>query len=232
MIYSGKSIPINLLLEENKKHQNEQARKILTPIVDTYVTASRMGIALRGHQDDSKYHPEPGGFSLNSTGNAVEMLNFRVRGGDKDLKNHMENAPRNATYMSKTIQNELIKCSGDVILDKIIPDVKKAIYYSIIADEAHDKSNKELMSVCLRYFDSEFKIKESFVGYVHLINGLSGASIADAIIDFISSLGLDIQNCRGQGYDGAGAMAGKISGCSTRILFINPKAPYTHCFCH
>ena len=61
---------------------------------------------------------------------------------------------------------------------------------------------------------------------------MSSERIANAILNFIDSLGLDIQNCRGQGYNGAGAMAGKLEGCSTRILKVNNKAIYTHCYCH
>ena len=148
------------------------------------------------------------------------------------MKSHLETCSKNATYISKTIQNEIIKCCGDIILDDIITDVKKAKYFTIIADEAHDTSNKELMSVVLRYVDPNLDVKEDFVGYVHLADGMTGANIADAILNFVSSLGLDIQNCRDQGCDGAGAMAGKLSGCSSRILKINNKAIYTHCFCH
>ena len=48
----------------------------------------------------------------------------------------------------------------------------------------------------------------------------------------VNELGLDIKNCRGQGYDGAGAMSGFRNGCSANILEINRKALYTHCFSH
>ena len=39
-------------------------------------------------------------------------------------------------------------------------------------------------------------------------------------------------NCRGQGYDGAGAVAGYKSGCAAVILKQNKKALFTHCFSH
>lgn len=38
--------------------------------------------------------------------------------------------------------------------------------------------------------------------------------------------------CRGQGYDGAGNMAGKCSGAAKRITDKHPKAPYVHCGSH
>ena len=52
------------------------------------------------------------------------------------------------------------------------------------------------------------------------------------IVNAIRNLGLEISNLRGQGYDGAGNMAGKKSGVSSRILKLNDKALYVHCFNH
>ena len=72
-------------------------------------------MAFRGHRDDSKYHPEVGSYSQGGVGNFVELLNFRVRAGDKVLEEHLKNGPKNASYISKNSQNELIKCCGQVI---------------------------------------------------------------------------------------------------------------------
>ena len=52
------------------------------------------------------------------------------------------------------------------------------------------------------------------------------------IVNDIRNLGLEISNLRGQGYNGAGNMAGKKSGISSRILKLNNKASYVHCFNH
>ncbi|XP_047137503.1 52 kDa repressor of the inhibitor of the protein kinase-like [Hydra vulgaris] len=45
-------------------------------------------------------------------------------------------------------------------------------------------------------------------------------------------LGLEMSYCRGQGYDGAGNMAGHLCGVAALILKDFPKAPYIHCFSH
>eukprot|EP00794_Sanderia_malayensis_P015435 gene15435-17010_t len=44
------------------------------------------------------------------------------------------------------------------------------------------------------------------------------------IINAITNLGLSLKNCRGQGYDGAGNMAGKCSGAATRIQNLYSQA--------
>ena len=105
-------------------------------------------------------------------------------------------------------------------------------YFSIIADEAADSSNKEQLSLVLRFVDENLNIREDFVGYVHCVEGLSGEKLASVILKTLSQLNLNINDCRGQGYDGAGAVAGKINGCSAHILRLNNKALYTHCFSH
>ena len=61
---------------------------------------------------------------------------------------------------------------------------------------------------------------------------MSGEQIAKLIIDALNDLTLSVDDCRGQGYDGAGAVAGHINGLAAHILRHNPKALYTHCFSH
>ena len=48
----------------------------------------------------------------------------------------------------------------------------------------------------------------------------------------INDLTLSIEDCRGQGYDGAGAVAGHVNGLAAHILRLSKKALYTHCYSH
>lgn len=54
-------------------------------------------------------------------------------------------------YTSKTIQNELVSVIGDKIRSSIVSEVKEAKFYSIIANEVTDVSNKEELSLVVRY---------------------------------------------------------------------------------
>ena len=80
--------------------------------------------------------------------------------------------------------------------------------FSILADEVLDVSNIEQMPVCLRFVDASLTIREKFISFVKCDTGTSGASIAARIIEKIDELGLDMNNVRGQGYDGSGNMSG------------------------
>ena len=105
-------------------------------------------------------------------------------------------------------------------------------FFVILVDEAADVSNVELMVMVLRFVDSNSHIREEFLGFVPCVNGLSGASIAKTIEDWILSIGLDMQYCRGQCYDGAGNMARKCSGAAIRIQQTYQQAKYVHCCSH
>ena len=43
---------------------------------------------------------------------------------------------------------------------------------------------------------------------------------------------MSFRDVRGQGYDGAGAMAGAEKGVASRITKKYPLAPYVHCYSH
>ena len=133
---------------------------------------------------------------------------------------------------SKTIQNDIIQCCGDHIREKVLSKVRKAKYYSILADEVADTSNTEQLSLVLRFVDENNIIREEFMDFLPCLDGTSGQTLATLILDRLGQYGLDTSYIRGQGYDGAGNMSGKFRGCSACISQSCPKAVYVHCHSH
>ena len=123
---AGYAQPIEIMMDTNLRKEVADNRKKLKPIVDAVTFCGRLGLPLRGHRDDSKYHPEVGGFSTENVGNFVEALNFRVRGGDEVLHEHLTSCGKNQSYISKTSQNKIIRCSGEVIRDQLINEIKES----------------------------------------------------------------------------------------------------------
>ena len=117
-------------------------------------------------------------------------------------------------------------------MEQLVGEVKESRYYSILADEATDCSMKEQLALIFRFVDKKNNIKEEFISFLECSYGLSGQSLYRTIKEFLVSVGIDISDCRGQGYYGAGAVAGKNQGLSAHVLRANPKALYTHRFCH
>ena len=129
----------------------------------------RLGLPFRGHRDDSKYHPKVGEYSTGGVGNFVEFLQFRVRGGDKVLEQHLKSCNKNAIYISKTSQNDLISCCGQFITELVNRKIKENHFFSILADEASDCSNQEQLSLVIRYVDSDCVIREEFLGFFYIV---------------------------------------------------------------
>ena len=194
---AGKVVPVNVQVVQASE-QTKKNNRILLSIIDLLKTAGQMGIPLRGHRYDSQYHPEVGEPATHAgVDNFVELLNFAVRQGNKDLEDHLKNCSNRETYISKTTQNNLLNCCYDLMTEAIINKVKQAKSFSVLCDEDSDSSNKEQLSFCLRYVDENGDICEDFLKYIHCQSGLTGKDLYNEIISSLESFNLDIQNCCG-----------------------------------
>ena len=88
------------------------------------------------------------------------------------------------------------------------------------------------MSFCLRYVNDDGDICEDFLKFIHCKSRLTRKDLYNEVAEALTSFGLDLQNCCGQGYDGAGAFSVHVDGLSALILRENSKALYTHCASH
>ena len=132
----------------------------------------------------------------------------------------------------KRYRTRLSRPVGNYISSKIITEVKQTRMFSVMADGAADISNKENLSLVFRYVDSSKNIREEFVGFRLCGDETTGNAIRVLIINLVRDLGLTMDKCRGQSYDGAGNMAGRYVGASTLIQHQFPKAIYVHCMNH
>ena len=68
-----------------------------------------------------------GQWSLDSI-KPIQMLeNIQVvRSGDIELENHLKPCGKNASYISKTSQNELIYCCGKFIKNALVKEIKES----------------------------------------------------------------------------------------------------------
>ncbi|XP_067029975.1 52 kDa repressor of the inhibitor of the protein kinase-like [Acropora muricata] len=219
------SVPIDQQINNLLQQQITRNREILKSLFKTIIFCGRNNIALRGPRDD-----DPQNASL--SGNFQALLEFRIDSGDQTLQHHLRTAPRNATYISKTIQNEMITTVGAVIVNNLSQEIRDSKYFSIMSDEAADISNKENLSVVIRFLDSTKTVREEFVGFYLCEDGTTGAAIKDLILGAVVDLGLSMDDCRGQCYDGAGNMSGRLNGASSLIRAEHDKTIYVHCMNH
>lgn len=114
-------------------------RSKLRGILDTVILCGKQNIAFRGNLEDKHGNDDDtDGSEDNETetdgnpGNFQVLLDFRISAGDKILEKHFQTCPRNASYRSKTIQNQLIELCGDFLRGNIIEEVKNAKFFSVL----------------------------------------------------------------------------------------------------
>ncbi|CAF3312570.1 unnamed protein product [Rotaria sp. Silwood2] len=146
------------------------------------------------------------------------------------LANHLSTAGKTATYISKTIQNELIEICGDLIREQILAEVKHATFFTVIGDETTDVNTIEQFTFCLRYV-FENKVHEKFISFLPA-EDRTGEGLARLILDEIKNLGLNANFMVSQAYDGCSAMSGKFNGCHAYIQKLFPTALYLQCASH
>ena len=126
----------------------------------------------------------------NHCGNFLSILKLVRQFAPLELKDLVNKCPANATYKSKNIQNEIINILKEHIQFKIVQKIKQSKYFAVLANEASDVSNKEQMSLVLRYLDSTNQIKEEFLSFIHCKDGTSGEAISKYIISEVEKLGI------------------------------------------
>ncbi|XP_042911134.1 zinc finger MYM-type protein 1-like [Parasteatoda tepidariorum] len=215
---------------ENSKIAQEN-RKRLKAIVETILLCGRQELALRGSCDSGEIGKND---PAHNDGNFRALL--RARSGDEVLKKHLltQSIHSRAMYTSSQIQNEIIELSGKTIQDKLLERVKKAGYFSVLADETQDISRREQIALCVRYVDcssGKAVIREDFVEFIS-VEDVSAQALATTIITHLVSYNLDMYKFIGQGYDGAAEMSGRLRGVRTIIAEQYPKAQFVHCVAH
>ncbi|GBO13416.1 Zinc finger MYM-type protein 1 [Araneus ventricosus] len=203
----------------------EKNRKRLIPIIQIIRFCGRQQIAVRGHREGGRISLEE---PEKNDGNFRSLLRYRANSGDNDLKDQLMNSGGRSMYTSSFILNELINTFGHLIQSQIVRNVRKSIFYSVLADETTDISQIEQFCLCVRYVeDQSYKIREDFLTFVPVYD-VTGAGLANTVSETLSILGLDLKKMRGQGYDGASTMRGQFRGVQNSIKEKLPLALHTH----
>ena len=127
--------------------------------------------------------------------------------------------------------NEIIAIMALRILRQIAGCIQKGVWYSIMADEVTDSSNKEQLVICLRWVDNHLNPHKEFIG-LYSVDRIDAATLVHVIKDTLIHLNLKLEDCRVQCYDGAANMCGIRSGVATQMSAEESRALFTHCYGH
>ena len=133
-------------------------RKYVEALMEAVLYWSQQGIAFRTH-DESHALSNPGNF---------KCLMKLISRHSSVVQNRLHDDSKIATWLSPTIQNEIIHFLADQVHLYIKQQFQETQYFTILANETKDSSKNEQMLIVFRYVH-ECKIIEHFTGYTHAI---------------------------------------------------------------
>ena len=169
----------------------------------------QQGLAIREHEE--------------LEGNLFQLLLLR-----KEECPELQQWIESKKYLSSDIINEMIGMTAHCVLRALLHDIREAVGYSLIADEATDISHKEQLCITIRWVDKHFNINEDTLELID-VPKTDALTLTTVIKDSLIHFSLPLSQCRGQAYDGASTMSGHVSGIAARIQEVEPTAIYVHC---
>lgn len=193
--------------------------------LEASVTAIRwlllQGLPFRGHDEKE---------SSSNRGNFVSLLTLFSEHDPEYAKVVLKMAPGNCQLISPVVQKDIIHACAKETTKAIFEELNDG-FFSILADDFVDISDKKQMALRLRYVNQKGEVCERFIGVVHVPNTTSLTLLA-AIESLLMEYSLTFSQVRGQGYDGASDMQGTINGLKTIVQNECPQAYFVHCFEH
>ena len=100
------------------------------------------------------------------------------------------------TYLSPTIQNELIQCLGKKLRKELISKINSSPFYSLMLDTTQDITKSDQLSIIIRHvciirnenqYPTNFNISETFLGFYEL-KGHSAEGMTDQVINILREI--------------------------------------------
>ena len=217
----NESVHIDKVMNVQSSKQILNNRLRVKTSIDTVQWLTFQRCPFRGHDET---------LESKNWGNFLDMIRILASYNDKDEQVVLENAPKYAMYTSPTIQKEILHVIASKVQSKTREDIGDS-KFCIIVVESRDESKREQMTLVLGFVDNDGFIQERFF-YLSHVKDTTALTLKNEIYAILSCHYIDIQNIRGQGYDGASNMCGEWKGLQALVLNDCPYAYYMHCFAH
>ena len=123
---------IDKKMQDLMDKEKNKWREILRSVIEVIKFLCKQNLPLRGHREDS---------NSRNQGNFLETLKLLAK-YDAVIKEHLSviqlSSKGMTTYLSPTIQNELIEVLGKKVKHLILEEIKAAKYFSILLDSTPD----------------------------------------------------------------------------------------------
>ncbi|KAF3851675.1 hypothetical protein F7725_013447, partial [Dissostichus mawsoni] len=125
----------------------QDRREYLKRVAAVTAFLGKQGIAFRGHNEAGE---------SDNKGHFMECMKL-LENFDPFLQTYKP--PSCVTYLSPSSQNDMIESTADVIMARIISEIKEAKMYSVMVDEARDNHTEQL-ALCVQYVNPQGSVKE------------------------------------------------------------------------
>ena len=155
------------LSSQHVKEKSER-RHLFMKILQNIAFLAHQGLPLRGdgNEDDLNY---------------IQLLNLRAIDDPWIIEWLQKRSDR---YMSPVIQNEMLKIMALKVIQKIAKFLQDSEFFTIMADETADASNKEQVVICMRWMDNNFEAHEEFIR-MHEVNSADAGTLYQVIKDVL-----------------------------------------------
>lgn len=198
-------------------------RFYMKSVIEVLIFLIENETAMRGNWD-MENHKEDGIFR--------NLFEFKLKDCEY-LRKCQQVMPKNATYLSPDVQNDLIAIMYQLTQKYIVRDIKLADvpWYSILVDGTKDRRANECISTSIRYV-FEGKPKERLLSF-DTAKKFDALTNAEIILKVLKDNNLDLAHILSQCYDGANVMSGDEGGVQRIIqTLLKRLIPYVHCFNH
>ena len=140
-------------------------RFCLLKIIECLQYLARQAMPMQGDTDEES--------------NFIQLL--KLRGKDQPvLLKWLER--KDDKYSSHEIQNEIISIMANNVIRDLVADIRCG-FFAIIADEYTDVSNKERLTICIRWIDKSLEVHEDFLGFFSIPD--TGAETVVSVINAV-----------------------------------------------
>ena len=136
-----------MLSSDHAKEKRDNTEYLLK-VFENVQFLARQGLSLRGDGDEQN-------------SNFIQLLYLRSKDYPSILQYMQKKTDK---YCCHQIQDSILETMDNTIIRDISDKIQQAKYFSLMADEVTDVSNREQVVVCIRWVDGELQPHEDFLG--------------------------------------------------------------------
>jgi len=137
----------------------------------------------------------------------LSLLNFFIK-KDPQLTEIVKTVPRNATYASHEIQNELVDVMSSIVKEAIVQEVGDS-GFTLKVDGTRDSTGVENISIVLRFLNEDTKVVAERLFSLATSSSCDPQALTEVICSELDIAGLATSKILSQVYDGAAVISGK-----------------------